>query len=213
MRQSYLFLILFCLFASEPAHAIKTAASFDLSYAIAQLNLSASQVSAAGSTSTTPVGTTQLTSYSGLELDYNVAMFDYRTVASFSFMQFQNSNLGNAPISRVGFGISYYLLRINGQRVVLDNQVEGKVWGVAPALELTFGVNKLSVKDPSNANLDFTAGLLDAVPRLLIEIPLSSTFLLMLRAGTYMTLKGSTTQYNIKLTGGIFNIGFKLTTL
>ena len=212
MRQFYFFLISLCLFASEPAHAIKTAASFDLSYAIAQLNLSAEEATAATSSTGSAAGT-QLTSYTGLELDYNVAMFDYRTVASFSFMQFQNSNLGSAPISRVGFGISYYMLRINGQRVVLDNQVEGKVWGVAPAVELTFGVNKLSVKDPTNANLDFTAGVLDAIPRILIEIPLSSTFLLMLRAGTYITLQGSTTQYNIKLSGGIFNIGFKLTTL
>jgi hypothetical protein len=211
VRPFLIFFSAFCLFVSAPAYAIKTAASFDLSYAVAQMSLTARQTT---TTANAPLTSAHhLNSYDGLQLDYNVALFDYRTVASFSFLQFQTSTLGVAPISRIAFGLSYYLFRINGQRIILDNQVEGKVWGIAPALELSFGITKLSVKDPNDVNLDFTAGLLDAIPRLLIEIPLSSSFLLMLRAGTYLTLKGSTSQYSIGLSGGVFNIGFKLTTL
>jgi hypothetical protein len=190
------------------AHAIKTASSFDLSWAVAQLNLTATPI--AQKTEAVPK---HLNSSTGIQLDYNVAVFDYRTVATFSFTQFQTSTLGTAPISRIGVGLSYHLFRINGQRVILDNQVEGKVWGVSPALELSVGVTKLSVKDENDSNFDFTAGLIDAIPRILIEIPLSSNFLLMVRAGTYMTLKGSSPNYTIKLSGSVFNLGFKLTTL
>ena len=200
--------MLVTFFLPGSAHAIKTASSFDLSWALAQLNLTAVQTS-----STTPAIVKHLNSFTGMQLDYNVALFDFRTVATFSFTQFQTSNLGTTPISRIAFGASYHLFRINGQRVILDNQVEGKIWGISPAVELSVGVNKLSVKEPGNSNFDFTAGLLDAIPRLLIEVPITSTFLLMLRAGTYLTLQGATSQYKINLTGPIFNIGFKLTTL
>ena len=191
---------------TKSAHAIQTASSFDLNFAAAELNLTTSEVG-----KTAPPQTISLNSLTGLELDYNVALFNYRSAVSVSFTQFETSNIGKVPISRLAIGYSYYLFRINGQRLILDNQVEGKTWGVAPALELSLGINRLSIN--KDVNLDFTAGLIDAIPRLLIEVPLSSTFLLMLRGGTYMTLKGSSAQYNISMSGAVFSIGFKLTTL
>jgi hypothetical protein len=188
---------------------VQTASSFDLNWVDADLTLKTSQVGSSTAAVSTPVS-----SQTGLELDYNVALFDYRSAVSFSFMQFETSNAGKVPISRLAFGYSYYLFRINGQRVILDNQVEGKTWGVAPALELSVGINRLTINNKdSGGNLDFTAGVIDAIPRLLIEIPLSSSFLLMLRGGTYLTLKGSSSLYAISLGGGVFSVGFKLTTL
>jgi hypothetical protein len=204
----FFYLTLLCFLIPQPAHAIKTASSFDLSWAAALLTLNASQLSATTATAPAP---RRLTSYTGVQLDYNVAMFDYRTVATFSFTQWQTSNLGTSPMSRIAFGASYHLFRINGQRLILDNQVEGKVWGVSPALELSIGLNRLSVNDGNSFN--FTAGIIDAIPRLLIEIPVSSTFLIMLRAGTYLTLQGSNALYKISLSGTVLNVGFKLTTL
>jgi hypothetical protein len=179
-----------------------------LNWVDADLTLKTSQVGSSTAALSTPVS-----SQTGLELDYNVALFDYRSAVAFSFTQFETSNAGKVPISRLAFGYSYYLFRINGQRVILDNQVEGKTWGVAPALELSVGINRLTINNKPTGTLDFTAGVIDAIPRLLIEIPLSASFLLMLRGGTYLTLKGSSAQYNISLSGGVFSVGFKLTTL
>jgi len=201
--------IVICLFAlSPPAHAIKTAASFDLSWATTSLTLDASD---AGSSSVSK--TRSLSSLSGLELAYDVALFDYRTVVSASFTQFMSSNLGSTPFNRVALGISYHFIRVNGQRVVLDNEVEGKVWGISPALELSLGVNKLSIKDPSDPNFDFTSSLVDLLPRVLVEIPLSSNSLLLLRGGYYTTLSTNGQFYDVRAHGLVMSLGLKLTTL
>lgn len=201
--------IVFSLVHPLSAYAIKTAASFDASWAfVPGLSLAATQTSTGVS-----LKNRTLTSLTGAQIDYNIALFDFRTVASFSFTQLVGSNLGPSPFSRLALGVSYHLFRINGQRVLLDNQVESRVWGISPALELSIGINKLTINDPDAKNFNFAASLLDAVPRVLIEIPMSSTFLLMLRAGSYVTLLGKNADYNIKLSGLLLNVGFKLTTL
>ena len=187
---------------------MKTAASFDLSWATTNLNLDAYD---AGSASVSKTRT--LSSATGLQIDYDVALFDYRTVVSASFTQFMSSNLGKTPFNRVALGVSYHFIRVNGQRVVLDNEVEGKVWGISPALELSVGVNKLSIKDPDDANFDFTSSLVDFMPRLLVEIPLSSNYLLLLRGGYYTTLSTNGQFYDIKAHGLVLSVGLKLTTL
>ena len=191
------------------AHAIKTASSFDASWAyVPGLGITATEV-ATGFVNNERT----LSSKSGFQIDYNVALFDYRTVVSFSFLELLTSNLGEIPISRLSIGASYHFLRVNGQRVLLDNQVESRVWGISPAIELSLGITKVTIKDPNVANFNFAASLLDVMPRLLIEVPITSSFLLMLRAGPYLTLKGANTVYDIKMKGLIINVGFKLTTL
>jgi hypothetical protein len=187
---------------------MKTASSFDVSWASTNLTLDAYT-----NGSTTPSKTRTLSSLTGLQIDYDVALFDLRTVVSASFAQFMTSNLGSAPFNRVSLGVSYHFLRVNGQRVVMDNEVEGKIWGISPALELSLGVNKLSIKDPSDANFDFTSSLVDFMPRLLIEIPLSSNYLLLLRGGYYTTLSTNGQFYDIKAHGMVLSLGLKLTTL
>lgn len=151
-----------------------------------------------------------LNSSTGFQIDYNVAMFDYRTVATLSFMQFQSSNLGDVPLSRLAIGASYHFFRVNGQRVIMDTDVESKIWGVSPAIEVTLGVNKLSIND--SENFQFTSSLIDLTPRILVEIPVSSNILLMLRGGYYLTLMSGTEPYRITLSGMVLNAGIKLTT-
>lgn len=185
-----------------------TASSFDLSYGLTSLSLTTGQV---GSVSPPLVRT--ISSQTGFEVDYNVAMFDYKTVATMSFMQYASSSLGQMPISRVSLGASYHFVRVNGQRVLLDNGVEGKVWGISPAFEVTLGLNKLSVTDPNNPGFNFTAALVDVLPRLLLEIPMSSSFLLLIRGGYMFSISNSGQLFNIKYGGSTINIGFRLTTL
>jgi hypothetical protein len=187
------------------AQAMSTAASFDLSYGILNLGIKTYDLNGTLSRQRT------LTSNSVFQIDYNVALFDYKTVATLSFMQVVKSNLGDFPYTRIGIGASYHFIRVNGQRVMLDNQVEGKIWGISPALELTLGLSVLSVNDPTANNLEFTASKIDAIPRLLVEIPAGPSFLIMLRAGFITSLVGGG-LFGVKYTGSVFNIGVKLTT-
>jgi hypothetical protein len=192
------------LLGTSSAHAIKTASSFDVSYGLAQLTVDAFDSSGALAESR------GLNSSTGFQIDYNVALFDYRTVATVSFLQFQTSNLGNVPLSRMALGASYHFFRVNGQRVIMDTDVESKIWGVSPALEVTLGVNKLSIND--SKNFQFTSSLIDLTPRILVEVPLTSNVLLMLRAGYFLTLMSGTSPYKINLSGLVLNAGIKLTT-
>jgi hypothetical protein len=185
--------------------AIKTSSSFDVSYGLASYTINA--FDSTGSLAATRT----LSSPTGFQIDYNVALFDYRTIATLSFSQFQTSNVGEVPLTRLAIGGSYHFFRVNGQRLILDSEVESRVWGVSPALELTLGINKLSINDTQD--FQFTSSLFDLTPKLLVEIPLSAKFLLMIRGGYFMTLYSSTSPFKINLSGMVFNLGFKLTTL
>ena len=199
--------VLICLsalFGLPKAHAIKTASSFDVSYGMAQLDVEAFDSSGALAESR------GLNSSTGFQIDYNVALFDYRTVATLSFMQFQTSNIGDVPLSRLALGASYHFFRVNGQRVIMDTDVESKIWGVSPALEVTLGVNKLSIND--SVNFQFTSSLIDLTPRILVEVPITSNILLMLRGGYFLTLLSGSVPYKINLSGMVLNAGIKLTT-
>ena len=158
--------------------------------------------------------TRTLDSPTGIEIDYNVALFDYRTVATVSFTQFETSNIGSTPLTRVAIGGSYHFFRINGQRVIFDSDVESKVWGISPALELSLGISKMTINDPQDSNFDFSASVFDIMPRFLVEVPASSNLLIMLRAGYYQSITTTRNQfYDIKAGGLVLSFGLKLTTL
>lgn len=190
------------------AFAIKTSSSFDMSYGITSISLSTVQTGSAQA----PILRT-ISSQTGFEIDYSVALFDYKTVATMSFMQYASSSLGQIPMSRIGLGASYHFLRVNGQRIILENGVEAKIWGVSPAIEVTLGINKLSINDPGNPSFNFTASFMDLLPRMVFEIPMSSTFLLLLRTGYIFSIGGSNDFFTVKYDGFTMNIGFRLTTL
>jgi len=202
-------ILLLILLLSENAFAIKTASSFDVSYGLTSLSLVTSQTAAG-------LGQTlnrTISSQTGFEVDYNVALFDYKTVASMSFMQYLTSSLGTSPVSRVALGVSYHFIRVNGQRVLLDNGVEGKIWGISPALEVSLGLNKLSINDANNKDYNFTAAMYDILPRILLEIPMSASTLLLVRGGYLLSVSSGGSLFNIKYSGMVLNVGFRLTTL
>jgi hypothetical protein len=205
----FVFLAAACtLFSVSAARAMNTSASFDLSYSYVSLNLQATKVG-----DTTPSLNRSFNSATGYQIDYNVALYDLKTVVSASFLQFLTSNsFGDRPISRVAIAASYHFLRMNGQRLILDNGVEGRVWGVSPALELSLGFTKLTINDQTRAGTAFSASMLDAIPRLLIELPLNSSLLIMFRAGLMTSLSSAGNAfYNVSYSGPIFNLGVKLT--
>jgi hypothetical protein len=192
---------------SPSAQAMNTASSFDLSWAYTSLKLD-------GLVDNASTVQRSLNSPTGLQIDYNIAMFDLKTVGTISFTQFATSNIGSRPLTRLSFGGSYHFLRMNGQRMILDNQVEAKSWGISPAFELTIGLSYLSINDPDNSNFVFTTSKIDVSPRLLIEIPASPSFLIVVRVGILKSLSsgGGASRYDVNYGGLIANLGFKLTT-
>ena len=196
--------MLFLALTSNRAFAIKTAATFDVNYDYTSLNLSF------GSTGQSNLQSVTLQSFSGYEVDYNVALYDLKTVASISFTQFLSSTQGPTPITRFAIGGSYYFIRVNGQRVILDNQVEGRVWGVSPAFEFSTGINVLAVKDQNNGSYDFNASIFDVLPRVRIEIPLSTTVMALFRLGYLMSLSNSNQNYTISYKGMVASLGITL---
>jgi hypothetical protein len=202
--------IVFTLFAfwalssmSSNAYAIQTASSFDFSLGYTSLSLQSLVDNEVTRTRT-------LSSPTGVQIDYNIALFDYKTVATLSFAQFATSNLGPRPLTRIAIGGSYHFIRMNGQRILLDNQVEAKSWGI----EITAGLSYLSISDPDDSTFQFTSSLIDVLPRLLIEVPASPSFLIMVRLGYLKSLamSGGNSRYNIVYSGFVANVGFKLTT-
>ncbi len=206
MRAIFLLGLLLAL----PAKAMKTSSSFDVSYGLASLSLVTQEL---GTTIAVPSLTRTISSQSGLEVDYSVALFDYRTVATMSFMQYINSSLGRIPISRFGLGVAYHFIRVNGQRVVMDDGVEGKIWGVSPAVELSLGFNKISINDAGNPSYNFTAAFIDLLPRLVVEIPISASFLLVMKGGYLFSVGSYNDLFDIGYHGFTINAGFRLTTL
>lgn len=189
---------------------MKTSSSFDASLAIANLSLSGtSKVNAA------KIYERTLFSFTGFELSYNVALYDYSSTAFVSFYQLASSSMKTPiPFGRLAIGGSYHFIRMNGQRIVLDNQVEGRSWGVSPALELSVGLTRLTVEDPDRSNTQFTTAVIDMFPRLLFEIPLTPSFLLMVRAGYFFPIvyKNASAEYDIYYSGYSFMVGGKLAT-
>lgn len=205
-------IILLLFVSASPARsAVKTSASFDANYSFTGLGIKVKDLT------TGAIGYDRtLNSYTGFELDYNVALFDYSAIAFISFLQYGTSNLGKVPLSRFAIGAAYHFIRMNGQRVILDNQVEAKSWGISPALEISIGMSRLSVEDPDpSITAQFTASMLDIFPRLLFEIPVSPSLLMMVRGGYLFSISTFTGQSNYTVTYGgySFLLGIKLSTI
>lgn len=156
-----------------------------------------------------------LSTFSGINVNYQVIFFNLNAIASVEFTQFQDSNLGSLPLTRLGLGFAYYPLKLNGQRMIMDNGVEAKSWGVTPGIELGIGLNKLSIKDPAPPSgvADFSASLADITPRLVVEIPISPSVVIVARGGYFVALPlSSEGTYKIGLTGMMASLNLRLST-
>lgn len=201
-------LLLLCAFSNNSHSAVQTSSSFDINYALAGLTISGQKTD-----DSARLYDRSMFSLSGFELNYNVALYDYSTVAFISFYQLMSSSMNTPmPLGRIALGAVYHPFRMNGQRIVLDNQVEGKSWGISTAIELSVGITRLSIEDPELAQTQFTTALIDLLPRLLFEIPITPRFLLILRGGYFVPFiyKNKEASFQVYYQGYTFSVGGKL---
>lgn len=110
------------------------------------------------------------------QLNYNLNVDGPNLAAIFSITEFLSSTLGTLPYTRLAFGAKWYVLGLNGRRVIYDNQVQGRLYKPAPFIEMTLGISSLAVDAGSDG--EFNAALYDIALSAGVEIPIAATWLL-----------------------------------
>lgn len=163
-----IFIVLFC-FVSVPSNAY-IASDFDANWGVSFID-----VKVAG------IAPKAIESYSTLEIGYNLIFSSINTALNISFMELVNSNFGLIPFTRLAFGPRYYVRGLNGTRLLLDNQVQGRLWRPSPFIGFQLGFSSLSIEDTTSPQFqnNFNAAIVDANIELGLETPISSDWLLM----------------------------------
>lgn len=89
-----------------------------------------------------------------------------------SFFEIINSKDGYLTFTRFSLGPRWYPRGMNGGRVIIDNDVQARVWRATPFIGMNLGISNLSVKE-------YNASLIDLTPRFGVEIPLTAKILLL----------------------------------
>ncbi len=162
-----------------------------------------------------------LSSFTFLELNYNLNIAGPSLTINLSFNEIVNSNLGNMPYTRLGLGVRWYPLGLNGQRIILDNQVVAKKWEPSPFMALSAGLASMSVVSTVESDKEhFNAAMVDYFFKFGNEIPIAADWLLIGQLGylfgsssaassdSAINLKNTSLQYS----GMVIFCGVKLTT-
>lgn len=114
----------------------------------------------------------KLTSSAAFEFNYNLVQESLNFAYCFSFYEIFKSDEGDLSFSRFAIGGKYYPTGLNGQRLILDNEVEAKLWKASPYVGLFFGISNTSVKE-------YNASAFDLTPRLGVEIPATAKLIML----------------------------------
>ncbi|MCC7442401.1 MAG: hypothetical protein IT285_12260 [Bdellovibrionales bacterium] len=118
-------------------------------------------------------------SLSSIELHYNVNFANANSSLTLLFSELFDTNFGQLAYTRVAMGWRWYPFGLNGQRKIVDNEVEGRFWNSKPFLEFTGGLSNISIATDDIQNIDFNAVIIDFAPTLGLEVPIGTNFLLM----------------------------------
>lgn len=113
----------------------------------------------------------EIDSFSTLEMNYSLRNSSMGVSYALSFFELVNSKEGSLAMTRLSFGPRWYPLGMNGNKVLIDNDVIAKIWKATPYLGGSLGLTNLSTKD-------YNASLFDLGIRFGVEVPLSPSLLL-----------------------------------
>lgn len=125
--------------------------------------------------------TKKLTSPAALEFNYNLIHDAYNTAYCFSFYEVSKSEDGYLSFTRFAIGAKYYPTGLNGRRMVLDNEVEAKLWKASPYVGLFLGLSNTSVKE-------YNASAFDMTPRFGVEIPVTAKLIMLAQFEIFSSL-------------------------
>jgi hypothetical protein len=129
-------------------------------------------------------------SMSAIEFNYNINIAGPDLAATISLFELLNTDFGPLAFTRLAAGVRWYLLGLNGERVIYDNTVECKLWRSTPFGGFTLGISNLSVDDESEDNIDFSAAFIDARVTGGVEVPVAANWILLGQFGYALTLMG-----------------------
>ena len=161
------------------------------------------------------VGTRSLESYSTIKLDYNLIFSSLDMALVFSMSEMFESNFGTIPYTRFGIGPRWYIRGINGNRVLLDNQVQGRLWKPSPFIGLQLGFGSLSLEDGADVQLksDFNAAVIDTTLEIGLETPVSANMVFIGHFSYLMSALSSSdeTRPALSYSGIQLFVGLKMT--
>jgi len=135
-----------------------------------------------------------LESMSTIEIGYNLIFVGADMAFNFSFQEILQSEFGSLPYTRIALGPRWFPRGLNGRRVILDNQVQGRIWRPSPFIGLQVGLSNLSIQDNTDSQLtnDFNAAMFDANVEIGVETPITSDWLLVGQFAYVVSILGET---------------------
>jgi hypothetical protein len=121
-----------------------------------------------------------------IEVNYSINKPSLNSALTLSFMEMIGGGNKQLPFTRLALGARYYLIGVNGYRVILDSTSSAKVWRPTPFISVNVGLSSLAV-DALNASL------LDLNLRGGVEVPAMSDLLIIgqFSLGTSLTRPSS----------------------
>jgi hypothetical protein len=113
-----------------------------------------------------------LTSVSAIELNYNLNHTAANTAYTLSFAELLRTDEGSLTFTRLSLGSRWYPRGMSGGRLIIDNDVTARVWSASPFIGLGIGLSTMSIKE-------YNASFIDVGPKVGVEVPLSSSLLLL----------------------------------
>lgn len=142
-------------------------------------------------------------SLQAIEVNYSINKPSLSSALTLSFMEMIGGGNKQLPFTRMALGARYYLIGVNGYRVILDSTSSAKVWRPTPFISVNFGLSNLAVDD-------LNASLLDINLRGGVEVPAMSDLLIIgqFSLGTSLTAPSSEDE-NISYTSMNLFVGLR----
>lgn len=151
--------------------------------------------------------TKKLTSAAGLEFNYNLIHEAYNAAYCFSFYEVGKTDEGYLSFTRFAIGAKFYPTGLIGRKVILDNEVEAKLWKASPYMGLFLGISNTSVKE-------YNASAFDITPRVGVEIPVTAKLIMITQFEIFSSLSQgvpSSGAKNFNYTGFGAMLGIRIT--
>ena len=115
--------------------------------------------------------TRTIDSFSAVEMNYSLRKSSLGVAYAISFFEIVNSKEGSLAMTCLSFGPRWYPIGMNGNKVLIDNDVVAKIWKATPYLGGSLGITNLSTEI-------YNASMFDLGIRFGVEIPISPKLLL-----------------------------------
>ncbi len=143
------------------------------------------------------------------EFNYNLNYAGPNIAFNINFAEVVKDGFTNISYTRMGLGARWYFFGFNGQKLIIDNQTSGLILRPTPYIGSGVGMSNFSITEGGPG--DFNASNLDLTIYAGLEVPLTSTFLLMLQAQGLTNITSSEEEgRNISYLGFSFHAGIKV---